>query len=322
MLDLSALEAKPILAQPNGAPLELPLDDIEEDENQPRKEFDETKMREMAASIKMRGVRQPVSVRTHANKPGKWILNFGARRFRASLRAGKTTIPAFVDETSDDFDQVIENEERDNLKPMELALFIKGKLAEGLKKAEIARRLSRPASTITELLSLVDAPDCIEAVYRSGRCTSPKTLYDLRALYDKYKADVEAWCGASEEVTRKGVADLSEHLKSKNQAARAQDDEKKEPVPKPERNVEPPETPESPVPAEWQGDLTSSKRIEGADKLRKPLLHVEYEGRTATVLLKRRPSAVGSIFIRDSDSGEEIEVDARKIIINSLAEEP
>ncbi|MGC3292475.1 ParB/RepB/Spo0J family partition protein [Pseudomonas aeruginosa] len=219
MLDLSALEEKPIPvgaeAQPTGKPLELPLDDIEEDENQPRKEFSEEKMQEMEDSIKLRGVRQPVSVRPHPDKPGKWILNFGARRYRGSKRAGKTTIPAFVDETSDDFDQVIENENRDNLKPMELALFIKGKLDQGVKKAEIARRLTRPASTITELLALIEAPACIEEAYRSGRCTSPKTLYELRALHDKFAEQVEAWCETAEEITRKGVADLGDQLKGK-----------------------------------------------------------------------------------------------------------
>lgn len=223
MLDLSALEEKPVPegaeAQPTGKPLDLPLDDIEEDENQPRKEFTEEKMAEMEASIKLRGVRQPVSVRPHPDKPGKWILNFGARRYRGSKRAGKPTIPAFIDETSDDFDQVIENENRDNLKPMELALFIKGKLDQGVKKAEIARRLTRPASNITELLALIEAPACIEEAYRSGRCTSPKTLYELRALHDKFGEQVEAWCEATEEITRKGVADLGDQLKGKKKPA-------------------------------------------------------------------------------------------------------
>lgn len=227
MLDLSALEEKPIPvgaeAQPTGKPLELPLDDIEEDENQPRKEFSEEKMQEMEDSIKLRGVRQPVSVRPHPDKPGKWILNFGARRYRGSRRAGKTTIPAFVDETSDDFDQVIENENRDNLKPMELALFIKGKLDQGVKKAEIARRLTRPASTVTELLALIEAPACIEEAYRSGRCTSPKTLYELRALHDKFGEQVEAWCETTEEITRKGVADLGDQLKGKKKPSQDPD---------------------------------------------------------------------------------------------------
>lgn len=216
-LDLTALEDKPLVAEaeavPTGKPLELPLADIEEDPNQPRTEFPEDAMAEMIASIKARGVRQPVSVRLHPSKPGKWMLNFGARRFRCSIRAGKETIPAFVDETSDDFDQVIENEQRDNLKPMELALFIQRKLDDGLKKSEIARKLGKDAALITQHLALIAPPSCIEDIYRSGRCTSPKTLYELRALHDKYPQAVEEWCVGDDEVTRKGVAELSVALK-------------------------------------------------------------------------------------------------------------
>lgn len=218
-LDLSALEDKPVVAigeaAPNGKPLEIPLDDIEEDPNQPRTEFTEEAMSEITASIKARGVMQPVSVRPHPSKPGKWMLNFGARRLRGSLAAGKETIPAFIDETSDDFDQVIENEHRDNLKPMELALFIQKKLDVGVKKAGIARKLGKDAAIITQHLALIDPPNCIERIYRTGLCTSPKTLYELRALHDKYPAAVEEWCATSEEVTRKTVTELAVILKGK-----------------------------------------------------------------------------------------------------------
>lgn len=206
--------AAPPVPVSDGKPLQLAITEIEEDPNQPRKEFTEEKMAEMEASIRLRGVRQPVSVRPHPEKAGKWLLNWGARRYRGSIRAGMTTIPAFIDDTSDDFDQVIENEARDNLKPMELAMFIRDKIENaGMKKAEVARRLARPASTITELLSLVDAPASIEAIYRSGRCTSPKTLYELRSLHEKFPAEVDAWCEGEDDVTRKSVLELGDRLK-------------------------------------------------------------------------------------------------------------
>lgn len=210
----STAPAAPPVPVSDGKPLQLAITEIEEDPNQPRKEFTEEKMAEMEASIRLRGVRQPVSVRPHPEKAGKWLLNWGARRYRGSIRAGMTTIPAFIDDTSDDFDQVIENEARDNLKPMELAMFIRDKIENaGMKKAEVARRLARPASTITELLSLVDAPASIEAIYRSGRCTSPKTLYELRSLHEKFPAEVDAWCEGDDDVTRKSVLELGDRLK-------------------------------------------------------------------------------------------------------------
>jgi len=351
MLDLSALEEKaiPVAAndQPAGKPLELPIDDIQEDDGQPRKEFSEEKMAEMAASIKLRGVRQPVSVRPHPEKSGKWILNFGARRLRGSKLAGKTTIPAFVDDTSDDFDQVIENENRDNLKPMELALFIKGKLDEGVKKAEIARRLTRPASTITELLALIDAPDCIEQAYRSGKCTSPKTLYELRMLHSKFAQQVQTWCENTEEITRKGVSDLSAQLKEKTDARKVNKEtdtqtaadvragQNTKNLSHDKENGDNAAHKQSANPQESMlgspgsglkfsnGTMTSwlhEKNRPDVSVMKKPLLIVEHEGRAAAVLLNRRPSTVGLIHIQYEDSGEMVEVSAATVKISLLTE--
>src|SRR5690348_14786788 len=111
-------------AKEAGQPLMLLLDSIDEDPAQPRREFDEQSLKELAETIVLRGVRQPISVRPHPDHPKRWILNTGARRLRAARLAGRTDIPAFVDTTSDSYDQVIENEQRESLKPIELALFV------------------------------------------------------------------------------------------------------------------------------------------------------------------------------------------------------
>ena len=91
-----------------GTPLLLPLDLIDEDPDQPRPEFDADALNELAQTIALRGVRQPISVRPHPLAAGRWMLNFGARRYRASKLAGQPTIPSFVDATAEDFDQVID----------------------------------------------------------------------------------------------------------------------------------------------------------------------------------------------------------------------
>src|SRR4051812_36343684 len=119
--DLDAIEALDAPALPLGAPVLIALDLIDEDPAQPRCEFAEEALRELAATIAERGVKQPISVRPHPETPGRWIINFGARRVRASRLAGKEVVPAFVDAGVDEYDQVIENEQRDGLKPMELA---------------------------------------------------------------------------------------------------------------------------------------------------------------------------------------------------------
>lgn len=225
MLDLSALEEKPVpagaVAQPDGKAMRLKLADIEPDPNQPRTEKKPEEIAEIGENIRERGVKQPISVKPHPDKPGKWIINDGELRYLGSQWAGVEDIPVVVDEDFDDFDQVNANEKRFALRPMELAAFIKRKLDEGVKKGEIARRLGKPANAITELLALVDAPACVEAVYTSGRCTSPKTLYELRSLAEKFPEQVQEWCETAEDITRRTVADLGDVLKGKKKPAPA-----------------------------------------------------------------------------------------------------
>jgi ParB family chromosome partitioning protein len=120
--DLAALDAP---LQATGTPLMLPIDSIDEDPQQPRQEFDAATLEELAQTIRERGLRQPISVRKGKEPSDRWVLNFGARRLRACRLAGVTEVPAFVDATADSYDQVIENEQREGLKPLEIALFVR-----------------------------------------------------------------------------------------------------------------------------------------------------------------------------------------------------
>jgi len=105
--------------EPTGVPLSLPLELIDEDPDQPRTAgnsgFSPESIAELGATIKTRGVKSPISVREHPKAPGRYLINHGARRFRASKWAGKTTIPAFLDADYTNDDQVIENLQRDAL---------------------------------------------------------------------------------------------------------------------------------------------------------------------------------------------------------------
>ena len=102
MLDLPPLEQLELgLGQPAGRPLMVPIADIDEDPDQPRLEFDDESLKELAATIGDRGVRSPVSVRRHPKDPSRWVLNYGVRRLRASKLAGLSEIPAFVDDAAD-----------------------------------------------------------------------------------------------------------------------------------------------------------------------------------------------------------------------------
>ncbi|MCP3050714.1 ParB/RepB/Spo0J family partition protein [Xanthomonas euvesicatoria pv. allii] len=194
-LDLSALDidldAPSPAAAPNGKPLELLISDVLEDPKNARKTYDPAKMAELTASVAQSGVKSPISVKPHPAIPGKFIINFGHRRFRASKAAAKTHVPAFIDEVHDDYDQVVENLQREDLTPLDLAMFIQGKLAEGEKKGQIAQKLGKSPATITEHLALIDAPGNLIDLYRQGQLTSPRTFYDLRQLYEKYPDRVQ-----------------------------------------------------------------------------------------------------------------------------------
>jgi ParB family transcriptional regulator, chromosome partitioning protein len=190
-----------------GTPLMLPLDSIDEDPSQPRREFDTDGLQQLADTIAQRGVRQPISVRIHPSQPDRWIVNFGARRLRASKLAGKTDIPAFVDNTANTYDQVIENEQREGLKPLELALFVQQRLALGESQADIARLLGKSRPYVTYATALIDAPDWLMATYRAGRCRGSRELHELRGLHAEHTTVAEVLLNSGQLITRERIAE-------------------------------------------------------------------------------------------------------------------
>jgi ParB family transcriptional regulator, chromosome partitioning protein len=191
----------------HGTPLMLPLNSIDEDPSQPRREFDADALQQLADTIAERGVRQPISVRIHPTQPDRWIINFGVRRLRASKLAGKTDIPAFIDNTANSYDQVIENEQREGLKPLEMALFIQQRLALGESQADIARHLGKSRPYVLYAASLVDAPDWLLAVYRTGRCRGARELHELKSLHAQYPSSAEALLDSDKSLTRERIAE-------------------------------------------------------------------------------------------------------------------
>ena len=274
----------------------LPLDSIEEDPEQPRREFDSNALEELAQTIRERGVRQPVSVRPHLQQAGRWVLNFGARRLRASRLAGRKDIPAFIDATADSYDQVIENEQRAALTPLELALFVQKRLALGDKQSEIARRLGKSRQWVTLATALIEAPDWLLEAYRSGRCRGLNELYEVRRLHGEHAQAVEAWVARQAVVSRDRLGQLREQL---------------------ERVL--PEPPASPAPATAnagreasgvQGDdseqaidnavrRSPGRRAQGTD-LR---VHVHFDGQDYQLVVSVAPPTLGHVYVRPLSGG-------------------
>ena len=208
--DLAALDSP--TPDASGLPLILAIDAIDEDPQQPRHEFDANALQELAETIRERGVRQPISVRPNLQASGRWVLNFGARRLRAARLAGLTQIPAFIDTSADDYDQVIENEQREGLRPLELALFVQKRLARGDKQADIAKHLGKSRQWVTLATALIEAPDWLLDLYRQGRCRGMMELYELRRLHGEHPQYIEAWVSDRDSITRDGVAALRAEL--------------------------------------------------------------------------------------------------------------
>jgi len=193
--------------------LEIKLDLIDEDTDQPRKEFDPTTLQELALTIKERGVKTPISVR---KKGKRYLINHGARRYRASKLAGKTTIPAYVDEDYSKADQVIENLHRDNLSAREIADFIGRELAQGKSKAQIARDIGKSKAFITQYSALLDLPEPIAEIFNSGRCVNISIISELVKAFAKSPNDVINWLVYEEqEITKYTVKLLRDFLEEK-----------------------------------------------------------------------------------------------------------
>ena len=311
-LRLESLAMPELFGASTGQPLSLPIDAIDEDPDQPRSEFDPESLQALADTIAARGIRQPISVRPHPTVPGRWMLNFGARRLRASRLAGLTHIPAFVDETADSYDQVIENEQRESLKPMELALFVQRRLAASETQAEIARRLGKSRQYLTYATALIDAPDWLMALYREGRCRGLKELYDLKRLADNHADAVAKWLPSMHVVARSDVEALREMLSGPGAdsasaaAARAPDAVR-------DADAVVPKTKQRSLPL--AAAASPPRTGQSASAVRVVTLLAECDGLTVRVLLGTAPAEPGHAFVDPSDGGPR-----RSVAIERLAQ--
>jgi len=288
--DLAALDAPSLSA--SGQPLLLPVADIDEDPEQPRREFDANALQELAQTIRERGVRQPISVRPNLQQAGRWTLNFGARRLRASKLAGLEKIPAFIDTTADSYDQVIENEQRLGLRPLELALFVQKRLALGDKQADIAKNLGKSRQWVTLATALIEAPDWLLQAYREGRCRGMMELYELRRLHGEHPQSIEAWVANCTSITRDSVAAMKAELLGEAPGAAL-----------------PVTSPMEPATDETRSEPDSNPKTEQGEQRYRPQrktntrLHVEMDGQDYQLVVSVAPAKEGHLYVRPLNGG-------------------
>ena len=148
----------------------ISLDQIEVNPSQPRKDFDEVALSELAASIKIHDLIQPITVSKTIN--GKYRIVAGERRFRAAKIAGLKDIPVYTRETKDSqFLELalLENLQREDLNAIEVALSYK-RLMEDLDytQEQVAERMGKERSTVTNYIRLLKLPPDIQIAVRNG----------------------------------------------------------------------------------------------------------------------------------------------------------
>ena len=150
---------------------EVAINEIEVNPFQPRKNFDKETLSELADSFKVHGIIQPVTVRKLARN--QYQLISGERRFQAARLAGLKTIPVYV-RSADDQQMLemslIENIQRENLNPIEIALSYQRLLTEcNLKQDELGDRVGKNRTTVTNYLRLLKLPPDIQIALRDNK---------------------------------------------------------------------------------------------------------------------------------------------------------
>jgi ParB family transcriptional regulator, chromosome partitioning protein len=175
--------------------VEIDLDKVIPNPDQPRKYFDETALHELAESIQAKGLLQPILVKAaDANNPSinTYLIVGGERRFRAHKMLGKTTIAAVITEGDTDEVALIDNIQREQLKPLETAEALERLMkTHHYTQESVGKVIGKARNTVSELLSLLKLPETIKQDVRTSDVASKSMLVELAKL--EPSAQLKAW---------------------------------------------------------------------------------------------------------------------------------
>ena len=167
---LNALLGDPDLPDQNEGSISLPISQVEPGLNQPRKRFDEDALSDLADSIRVHGIIQPLTVRRLAT--GYYQIIAGERRWRAAKAAGLQEVPAVIIEADDRKVMelgLIENLQREDLNPAEEARGYRTLMEEyGLTQEQVAQQMGKSRPAITNTLRLLALPEEVMALVEEG----------------------------------------------------------------------------------------------------------------------------------------------------------
>ena len=155
---------------------EVPIELLRRNADQPRREFSDTDLEELAHSIREKGVLQPLLVRPAPGAPGEYQIVAGERRWRAAQQAGLRVLPVVVRSDLNDLDVleigIIENVQRQDLKPLEEAQAYRALMERfGRTQDDVARTVGKSRSHVANSLRLLALPEGVLAALNSGRLT-------------------------------------------------------------------------------------------------------------------------------------------------------
>ena len=168
---------------------EIEIDKIFANPNQPRRDFNEDALKELAESINELGVIQPITVRNMED--GTYQIIAGERRFRASQLAGKSTIPAYILKADDEETMemaLIENLQREDLNPLEIALAYQQLIEQhNLSQEQLSKRVGKGRATIANFLRILKLPAAIQVALQEKKIDMghAKALLSLESHADQ-----------------------------------------------------------------------------------------------------------------------------------------
>ena len=158
-----------VKTKPMAEMTEISISDIQPNPTQPRTDFDEEALEELADSIRQLGLIQPITVKRAGDK---YIIISGERRWRASQKAGLTVVPAYVREVDDatlHAMALVENIQREDLNAIEISLGMQRLVDEcGLTQEALAERLGKKRSTVANYLRLLNLPNEVQFAIKGG----------------------------------------------------------------------------------------------------------------------------------------------------------
>ena len=227
--------------------------------------------------------------------------------------ADKTTIPGYIDNDYNEADQVIENLQRNELTPREIADFIGRELAKNKKKGEIAAELGKSNAFISQHVTLLDLPEPIAEVFNTGRSRDVTVINEMVTAYKKQADEVELWLSDdSQEITRGSVKLLREYLNDKR---------KNKSVVDATNEIDLSDDTGGNSSGDQDAATTEKKHKEtDPDKLKKAIVQVHHDGRLARLILNKRPKAEGFAWMKYEDDGQEFEAALSKASLVALLE--